>query len=221
MSAAYHVFRDNWQFLAGGFWVTLALSATAIAVGLVVGSGVGIARAYGGPAVSGLLSVYVDLMRAIPQLVILIWVFFSLPSLTQFALSPFAAGAMGLGLHMGAYVSEIVRGGLLSVRSGQLRAALAVGMSRAQAIRRIILPQAVIRMIPPLSSQVVVTIKDSAIASVIAAPEMLFRGQIVVTRTFRPFEIYTGLMIVYFLITFPVARGIDRVYQRLARLGAS
>lgn len=221
MVATFQLLRTYGSFLAQGFGVTLALSGVAILIGLVAGVGVGLARAYGGPFVSGLLSVYVDVMRSVPQLVLLIWVFFSVPLLSPLELSPLQAGALGLGLHMGAYVSEIVRAGVLSVRAGQLRAALALGMTRGQAVRRVVLPQALIRMIPPLSSQVVVTIKDSAIASVIAAPELLYRSQIVVNKTFRPFEMYTALMVVYFLITYPVARGIDRIYQRLAPRGAS
>jgi polar amino acid transport system permease protein len=102
-----------------------------------------------------------------------------------------------------------------------MRAALALGMSRLQSIRSIILPQALIRMLPPLGSLAVIAVKDSAIASVIAVPELLRQSQILAGQTFRPFEIYTAAMIVYFLICFPVARGVDAVYRRVAHLGAS
>jgi polar amino acid transport system permease protein len=102
-----------------------------------------------------------------------------------------------------------------------MRAALALGMTPLQAIRTIILPQALIRMLPPLGSLAVIAIKDSAIASVIAVPELLRQSQIVAGQTFRPFEIYTTLMLVYFLLCYPVARGVDRLYRRVQHLGAS
>ena len=91
-----------------------------------------------------------------------------------------------------------------------MRAALALGMSRLQAIRTIILPQALIRMLPPLGSLFVIAVKDSAIASVIAVPELLRQSQILAGKTYRPFELYTAAMIVYFLLCYPVARGVDR-----------
>jgi polar amino acid transport system permease protein len=102
-----------------------------------------------------------------------------------------------------------------------MRAALALGMSRPQAIRTIILPQALIRMLPPLGSLIVIAVKDSAIASVIAVPELLRQSQVLAGKTYRPFEIYTAAMLIYFLICYPTARLIDRVYRQLAPLGAS
>jgi polar amino acid transport system permease protein len=102
-----------------------------------------------------------------------------------------------------------------------MQAALALGMSGIQAIRTIILPQALIRMLPPLGSLFVIAVKDSAIASVIAVPELLRQSQILAGQTFRPFEIYTAAMLVYFLLCYPVARGVDRLYRRLQHLGAS
>jgi polar amino acid transport system permease protein len=102
-----------------------------------------------------------------------------------------------------------------------MQAGLALGMSRLQAIRTIVLPQALIRMMPALGSLFVIAIKDSAIASVIAVPELLRQTQIVAGKTYRPFELYTAAMIVYFLLCYPVARLVDRVYRRLQHLGSS
>ncbi len=118
-------------------------------------------------------------------------------------------------------MAETIRAGLTSVRQPQMNAALALGMSRFQAVRTIILPQALIRMLPALGSLCVFAVKDSAIASVIAVPELLRQTQIVAGKTFRPFELYTAAMIAYFLLCYPLARGVDRLYRRLAHLGSS
>lgn len=211
----------SWRFLANGLLVTLLVSGLSLALGLVIGLLVGIGRTYGGRVLEIVLGFYVNSVRAIPVLVILVWVFFALPLITGGSLSPIVAGVIGLGIHAGAYVSEVIRAGLTSVRARQFNAGLALGMSNFQVVRTIILPQALVRMLPPLGSLVVLTIKDSAIASVIAVPELIRQSQTVVGQTFRPFEIYTAVMIVYFLILYPIARGVDAIYRRLAHLGTS
>jgi polar amino acid transport system permease protein len=212
---------DSWQFLARALGMTLLISVLSILVGFVIGLVVGSLRTYGGRFLGAILGFYVDTMRAIPVLVVLVWTYFAFPLLIGTSINAVTAGVLALGLHLGAYVAEAIRAGLTSVRQGQMRAALALGMTEMQAIRTIILPQALIRMLPPLGSLFVIAIKDSAIASVIAVPELLRQSQIVAGQTFRPFEIYTAAMLVYFLLCYPVARGVDRVYRRLQHLGAS
>jgi ABC-type amino acid transport system permease subunit len=160
-------------------------------------------------------------MRSIPLLVVLVWTFFAFPLVVGRSLDAMTAGIIGLGVHLGAYVAETIRAGLTSVRRNQMQAGLALGMSRLQAIRTIVLPQALIRMMPALGSLFVIAIKDSAIASVIAVPELLRQTQIVAGKTYRPFELYTAAMIVYFLLCYPVARLVDRAYRRLQHLGSS
>jgi polar amino acid transport system permease protein len=160
-------------------------------------------------------------MRSLPQLVVLVWTFFAFPLIAGFSLSSITAGVVALSAHLGAYMAETVRAGLTSVRKGQMQAALALGMSGFDAIRKIILPQALIRMLPSLGSLCTFAIKDSAIASVIAVPELLRQSQIVTGQTYRYAMIYTTLMIVYFLLCYPVARGVDRLYRRVAHLGSS
>jgi His/Glu/Gln/Arg/opine family amino acid ABC transporter permease subunit len=211
----------SWRFLAQALWVTLLLSALSLLLGAAVGLAVGIGRTYGGRALDLVFGFYVDTVRAVPVLVILVWTYFAFPLLLGTSLAPMIAGVLALGIHVGAYMAETVRAGLTSVRTGQMRAALALGMSRVQAIRVVILPQALIRMLPSLGSLVILAIKDSAIASVIAVPELMRQSQILAGQTFRPFEIYTAAMVVYFLVLYPIARGTDRIYRRLAPLGAS
>src|SRR4029434_7907500 len=151
----------------------------------------------------------------------LVWTFFALPILTGATMSPFTAGVIGLTVHLAAYAAEIVRAGIESVRPGQTRAALALGMSRAQILRRIVLPQALVRMLPAFGSLLSVTIKDTAIASVIAVPEFMRQSETVQGQTFQPIEVYPFAMLVYFLMLFPVTRGVEIFYRRVAHLGRS
>lgn len=212
---------DSWPFLARALGITLLVSLLSTLIGFAIGVVVGALRTYGGRTVDLLLGFYVDSMRAVPLLVVLVWAFFAYPLFVGRSVNALTAGVVGLGIHLGAYVAEAVRAGLTSVRRNQMQAALALGMSRGEAIRTIILPQALIRMTPALGSLLIFAVKDSAIASVIAVPELMRQTQIVAGKTFRPFELYTAAMIVYFLICYPVARGVDRLYRRVAHLGAS
>ena len=211
----------NWRFLAGGLWWTALLSLTSALAATAVGLIVGLARCYAPRSIRIVLAFYVDSMRAVPVLVVLVWTFFAVPILTGLTLPPFWAALTALTLHIAAYVSEIVRAGIESIRPGQIRAALALGMSRAQLVRRIVLPQAAVRMLPTYGSLLSVTIKDTAIASVIAVPELMRQSETIAAQSFRPLEVFTTAMLVYFIILFPVTRGVDRLYRRVAHLGRS
>jgi polar amino acid transport system permease protein len=215
------VITDHWRFLASGILVTLALAGLSGVTSLASGFVLALLRMFGPAWLRPLVVFYIDSMRAIPVLVVLVWTFFALPIVAGITLPPFWAALLGLTLHLAAYAAEIVRAGVESVRPGQTRAALALGMSRAQILRRIVVPQAVVRMLPAFGSLLSVTIKDTAIASVIAVPELMRQSETVAGQSFQPIEVYTFAMLVYFLILFPVTRGVDRVYRRIAHLGRS
>jgi polar amino acid transport system permease protein len=212
---------DSWRFLLDGLGVTLLLSIVTVVCSLVAGSLIALLRIYGPAWLRVVLTFYIDTMRAVPVLVVLVWIYFALPIATGLNLPSFWAAAFALSVHIAAYVAEIVRAGIESVRSGQIRAGLALGMSRAQVVQKIILPQALIRMLPAFGSIISITIKDTAIASVIAVPELMKRSETVAGQSFRPIEIFTVAMIVYFLILFPTTRLIDVFYKRVAHLGRS
>ncbi len=215
------VLAQNWYFLLRALGTTLALSGLSLLGGLALGILVALGRTYGGRTADIVLGFYVDTMRAVPVLVFLVWCYFALPLVTGYTLTPFVAAVGALAIHLAAYVAETVRAGLTSVRAGQMRAALALGMTRWQAIRRIILPQALVRMLPPLGSLAVIAVKDSAIASVIAVPELIRQTQVLVSNTYMSFQLYTFTMVLFFLISFPLARLVDRLHARVAHLGAS
>jgi polar amino acid transport system permease protein len=221
MDFDFSVITDHWRFLAWGVALTLLLSVVSGLTSLVAGLLVALVRLYGPRPLRLAAALYIDSMRAIPVLVVLVWSFFALPILTGITMPPFVAALVGLTVHLAAYAAEIVRAGIESVRPGQTRAALALGMSRAQIVRRIVLPQAIVRMLPAFGSLLSITIKDTAIASVIAVPELMRQSETLAGQSFQPIEVYTFAMLVYFFVLFPVTRGIDMFYQRVAHLGRS
>jgi len=222
MFAAFEIVRRNLPLLGQALLVTIELNLASVALALVLGTLMGIGRVYGGRWVDRGLGFVIDVIRSIPILVIMVWVFFGLPLLLGLQNFPaFLAGVLALGIHSGAYIAEIVRGGLASVRAGQMHAALALGMSWPQAIGRIILPQAAIRMMPPLSTRIVRNIKDSVLASTIAVQELFWAANLLEGETAKPFPIYTTLMVFYFLAIVALARTLDRVYVKVAARGAA
>ncbi len=221
MDFDFSVITDHWRFLASGIGITLVLSVVSGMTSIAAGFVVALLRLYGPRWLRPIVVLYIDSMRAIPVLVVLIWTFFALPIVTGLTMPPFFAALIGLTVHLAAYVAEIVRAGIESVRPGQTRASLALGMSRAQIVRRIVLPQAIVRMLPAFGSLLSITIKDTAIASVIAVPELMRQSETLAGQSFQPIEVYTFAMLVYFVILFPVTRGVDMFYRRVAHLGRS
>lgn len=221
MDFNFAVITDHWRFLAGGVGVTLALAVLSGVTSLAAGLVIALLRLYGPRWLRPVIIFYIDSMRAIPVLVVLVWTFFALPIVAGITMPPFYAALLGLTVHLAAYAAEIVRAGIESVRPGQTRAAMALGMSPAAVLRRILLPQAIVRMLPAFGSLLSVTIKDTAIASVIAVTEFMRQSETVAGQSFQPIEVYTFAMLVYFLILFPVTRAVEMFYRRVAHLGRS
>ena len=212
---------ESWQFLVTGIGVTILLSVMSMAASMMLGTVLGVGRVYGPRILQIAITFYVDTMRAIPVLVVIVWIYFAVPILTGLNFPPFWSALIAITIHIKASVIEIVRAGLESIREGQYRAGLALGMSWPQVIIQIILPQAAIRMLPAIGSVLSVTIKDTAIASVIAVPEFMKRAETVASQSYQPMEVFTFAIIVYFLILFPTTRTVDFIYRRLAHLGRS
>jgi polar amino acid transport system permease protein len=212
---------DNWRFFASGLGMTVLLSVVSAVTSLLAGLVIALLRLYGPRWLRPLLVFYIDSMRAIPVLVVLIWIYFAFPILANVTFPPFWAALVALTLHIAAYAAEVIRAGIESIRPGQTRAALALGMSRAQVLRKVLLPQAIVRMLPAFGSILTIAIKDTAIATVIAVPELMHRAETVAGQSYRPVEVFTAVMVAYFCILFPVTRGVDRLYRRYAHLGRS
>jgi polar amino acid transport system permease protein len=210
-----------WAFLLSGVWITLLLSVLAAACSFVLGAAVSLGRLYGPRFLRPLLVFYIDSMRAIPVLVVLVWMYFAFPLVAGVNLPPFLSALVALTLHLAAYVAEVLRAGIEGVRPGQARAGLALGMSQAQVLRQVVLPQALVRMLPAFGSILSVTIKDTAISAVIAVPDLMRRAESVAADTYHPVEVFTVAMGIYFLMIFPVTSGVDLLYRRVAHLGRS
>jgi polar amino acid transport system permease protein len=212
---------DSWRFLASGLGLTILLSVASVVCSFALGLAVALGRMYGPAWLRAPLVFYIDSMRAIPVFVVLVWIYFAVPIISGYSFDPFWAALTGITIHVAAYVAEVVRAGITSIRKGQIQAGLAIGMSGAQIVRKVLLPQATVRMLPAFGSIVSVTIKDTAIAAVIAVPELMRQAETVAGQSYRPIEVFTTVMVIYFLLIFPVTRLIDRYYIRVAHLGRS
>jgi polar amino acid transport system permease protein len=137
-----------------------------------------------------------------------------LPLTVGITLSPFFSGLVALGLNVAAFMSEVYRAGISSVAAGQTHAAFALGMTRLQALRRIILPQAVLRMVPPMAAMWVALFKDTSILAAIGVAEMMTQARVLASETYRPMEIYTLVAVVYFLLTYPQSLAVNWLFSR-------
>ncbi|RYE88683.1 MAG: amino acid ABC transporter permease, partial [Hyphomicrobiales bacterium] len=158
-----------------------------------------------------------EIFRCTPLLVQLVWFFYALPILTGINMSAIMAGALSLSLYGSAFYAEIFRAGIASIEQGQSEAGLALGMTGAQAMRRIILPQAAKRMIPPIVSQSILQFKNTSLLSILAIPEFLYQGQIVAHETYRPLEVYTFIAVAYFVVLFPLTLAVQQLENRLGK----
>lgn len=211
---------DTWSLLRElvprllqGTVVTLEVSVVALAVGLVVGSLVGIARVYGSPIVFWIATTYSTILRAVPPVAILFILYFVVAQFID--LPPLIAGMLAVGIASSAYQAEILRGAISSVSESQMIAARAVGMSRFKAIRWIILPQAFRLAIPAWSNEAAQVIKNSSLVYILGVPELLREAQYVAARTFEPFLVFGAAAAIYFILTVVTARGLDLVERRV------
>jgi len=198
-----------------GTRLTIELAVIAVAIGLVIGSFAGIARVGASRAARIVTGVYVDFIRGTPLLVQLFLVYFGLPTLIGRPVPPFVAAITAMGVNSGAYIAEIVRAGIQSVDRGQMEAARSLGLTYSQSMRYIIFPQALRRIIPPLGNEFIAMLKDSSLVSVIALEELLRKGQVVITRTFRPFEVYMVVALIYLAMTLAISRLVTWSERRL------
>jgi polar amino acid transport system permease protein len=204
---------DNLPLLLEGILITLVASVASMVASLVLSLPITLVR-ISGRWIGVTAQLYVELFRNLPLLVLVLWVFTALPLLTGFTLSPLLSGIVALTLNLTAFIAEIYRAGITSIAAGQSHAALALGMTRPQLYKRIVLPQAIVRVLPALGSMWVSLFKDTAILSVIGVGELMYEGRLVATDTYRPLEIFTGVAVIYYLLAYPQSLGVNWLFDR-------
>lgn len=203
----YELMASSLPMLLKGLLLTVELTLVVIVLALILGIPVAIGRLSKYRILRIVLHAYVELFRATPLLVQLVFIYFALPTL-GLTLDAFEAAIIGFTLHYTAYISEVYRAGILGVPKGQFMAVRALGMSSFTAYRVIILPQAVRLVIPALGNYWVQLFKDSSLASVITLQELLFTGEIIASRTFEYFSMYAIVFVLYFCVGYPAIWGV-------------
>jgi polar amino acid transport system permease protein len=211
---------DNADVLLRGAFGTLRLFAICTVAGLLLGLLIGLARQSPRALWRWPATAFVEFFRNTPVLVQILWFYFALPILLPFEISPLAAAALGISLNSAAFTAEIVRGGIVSIERGQLEAARALGMTAAQAMRRVVLPQALRRMLPALTNRGIEIFKMSTLASAVAYVELLQQGKLLASLHFNPIETYTVIAVVFFLCLFPLVQATYWLERRLGRADA-
>lgn len=201
------------SYIVQGTAITVAVTLVALPFGLSLGLLMALVHTYGGKLLNRLAAAYSLLMRGVPPIVLLFILYFILSG-DWINLSPFWAGSFSLGIVSSAYQMEILRGALLAVGGGQMTAARAVGLSRLQSIRYIILPQALRLAIPPWSNEASIVLKDSSLVYALGVPEILRRAQQLSATTQQPFLAYGTAALIYFVLVFATNRALDHLSER-------
>ena len=203
---------DFFRYIAEGTAVTVAVTLVALPLGLVVGLFLALVHVYGGRWLTRLVSVYSVVMRGVPPIVLLFILYFVFSGAID--LDPFWAGSLSLGIISSAYQLEILRGAILSVSGGQMLAARAIGLSRMQAIRHVVLPQALRLAIPAWSNEASIVLKDSSLVYAIGVAEILRRAQQLSATTQQPFLAFGAAAVIYFVLVFSTNRLLDYLERR-------
>jgi len=219
-----HVIVNNFTFLIvqGFFGIgaftggTLRLALPAIVFGFLLGTFIGLARLSRRSWLSLTATLYVEFFRGVPLVMVIFWFWFIVPALAGRALPEYSVALTAFVVFEAAYLAEIVRAGIQSVPRGQVEAATATGLTRAQTMYHVILPQALRNMIPALVTQFIVLLKDTSLASIIGYVDLTKAAQIVNNREIRPFELYLFIALIYWLCSYSMSRYARHLESKLA-----
>lgn len=209
----------NAGVLAQGLVNTLKVTGTALAFGVPLGLTLAMLRLSRHRLLSLPAGFVIEFFRTTPPLVQLFWFFFALPILIQVEMTPFAAAAITFSIQSSAFFAEVFRGGIVSIERGQWEASRAIGMTQAQAMRRVILPQAVRRMIPAFMERSIELMKTTTLVATVSYADLLFQANEVAQKTFRPLEVFTVTALIYFVVIFAASLLVHRLELRLAVSG--
>ncbi|MED1783223.1 amino acid ABC transporter permease [Brevibacillus fortis] len=217
MSSSWDVIVDALPVLAQGSVVTLKITVISLFFALLIGLLFGLMSTSRSKVLRGIATAYVDVLRGTPLLVQIFFIYFGLPPVLDIKIPETTAGILALSLNAGAYLAEIFRGGILSIDKGQMEAARSLGLTHGKAMRLVILPQAVRRMIPAFVNQFIVTLKDTSLLTVIGIRELMNSGEIIISGNFRSFEIWAVVAVFYFLMIYILSllsRSLERRFAK-------
>lgn len=198
-----------------GLKVTLQVTFSAAVLAFVLGGISGLARMSKHKMVRFISGVYIEIFRGTSLLVQLFWMYFVLPMI-GIRLSALTAGILAIGLNFGAYCSEIVRSAIQAVPSGQTEACIALNMSKVQRMRRVIIPQAFVMMIPNLGNQLIELLKSTSLVSMITLTDLTYQANILNATTFETTKVYSMLLILYFIIGLPLSKGMKLLERKVS-----
>ncbi len=209
----------GWRALAAGTGVTLEITAAALVLSCILGLLIGLGRLNKDRAIIyGFCTTYLTLVRGTPLLVQLFILFFGLPHF-GIQLPAYVCGIFGLGIYSAAYVSEVVRGSIQSVEKGQMEAARSLGLPYRMAMRKVILPQAFVRMIPALGNEFIALIKNSALVSLLTIADVMHEGEKIISVSYRSLEVYLAIAFIYLMLTGTTTLILRRTEQMLRAEG--
>ena len=201
-------------FVPDGIWVTFKVTIGAILLALVIGLFAGLGRVAGNKVINGIASLYVEVIRGIPLLVQLFYIYYALGRIVN--IPAISSAIIAMAICYGAYMGEIFRAGIQSISKGQMEAARSLGMNKSQAMIHVILPQAVTVILPPIGNEFVALLKDSSLVSILAVADLLRRGREFASETFTYFETYTMVALVYLIITLFFSQLISIMEERIS-----
>ncbi|MBB4103343.1 amino acid ABC transporter permease [Allorhizobium borbori] len=211
-------FHSVWQYydlFLWGLWISLVYTVGSIFFGVIIGFITCAARLSGWKVLDIFARCYQELFRCTPLLVQLLWFYYAFPLLVGGSIDNRLAAMLTLSLYVGAFYAEIFRGGIVSIDKGQREAAAAIGMSPWQSMTRIILPQALKRMLPSFINQSVIQFKNTSLVSVISVADLAYMAAVVNGQTYRPLESYTVMALLYIVMLLPITQAADWIEKRL------
>jgi len=206
---------QNYDLFLWGMWITVVYTFGSIFFGVIIGFMTCAARLSNWRSLQAIARIYQEIFRCSPLLVQLLWFYYAFPLLIGGSIDNRVAAMLTLSLYVGSFYAEIFRGGIVSIDKGQREAAAAIGMSPWQSMTRIILPQALKRMLPSFINQSIIQFKNSSLVSVISVADLAYMAAVVNGQTYRPLESYTVMAALYIALLLPLTQIADWVERRL------
>lgn len=209
------LFKESLPSLIKGLSMTLQITVLGLFAAIIIGLVVGFINVGKNKVLRFIAMIYIDVIRGTPLIVQAFFIYFGLPSAMNFKIDAFTAGTLAISLNAGAYLAEIFRGGILAVDSGQMEAARSLGLPYRKAMIKVILPQAIRKMIPAIINQFIISLKDTSILSVIGIRELTQSGEIIIASNYRAFEIWGMVALIYFVIIMILTKVTRRIERYL------